>query len=82
MQLESWLRMQDGHLSKLELPVRGFGLLAANEILAILFPPTIVLLVRLLFDPTMDGKSGVSFQFGRNCSSCYYLVGYFLTFLG
>ena len=34
-----------------ELPVRGFGLLAANEILAILFPPTIVLLVRLLFDP-------------------------------
>ena len=34
-----------------ELPVRGFGLLAANEILAILFPPLIVLLVRLLFDP-------------------------------
>ena len=31
--------------------VRGFGLLAANEILAILFPPLIVLLVRLLFDP-------------------------------
>ncbi len=34
-----------------ELPVRGFGLLAANEILALLFPPLIVLLVRLLFDP-------------------------------
>ena len=34
-----------------ELPVRCFGLLAANEILAILFPPLIVLLVRLLFDP-------------------------------
>ena len=34
-----------------ELPVRGFGLLAANELLAILFPPLIVLLVRLLFDP-------------------------------
>ena len=34
-----------------ELPVKGFGLLIANEILAILFPPIIVLLVRLLFDP-------------------------------
>jgi len=34
-----------------QLPVKGFGLLAANEILAILFPPAIVLMVRLLFDP-------------------------------
>ena len=34
-----------------ELPVKGFGLLAANEILAILFPPLIVLMVRLLVDP-------------------------------
>ena len=34
-----------------QLPVKGFGLLAANEILAMLFPPIIVLLVRLLFDP-------------------------------
>ena len=34
-----------------QLPVKGFGLLAANELLAMLFPPIIVLLVRLLFDP-------------------------------
>ena len=34
-----------------DLPVRGFGLLAANEILAILFPPLAVLMVRMLFDP-------------------------------
>jgi hypothetical protein len=34
-----------------DLPVRGFGLLAANEFLAILFPPLAVLLVRMLFDP-------------------------------
>ena len=34
-----------------DLPVRGFGLLAANEFLAILFPPMAVLLVRMLFDP-------------------------------
>ena len=33
------------------LPVRGFGLLAANELLAILFPPLAVLMVRMLFDP-------------------------------
>ena len=31
--------------------MRGFGLLAANEFLAILFPPLAVLLVRMLFDP-------------------------------
>ena len=34
-----------------DLPVRGFGLLAANEFIAILFPPVAVLLVRMLFDP-------------------------------
>ena len=34
-----------------DLPVRGFGLLAANETLAILFPPLAVLMVRMLFDP-------------------------------
>ena len=33
------------------LPVRGFGFLAANEFLAILFPPLAVLLVRILLDP-------------------------------
>ena len=33
------------------LPVRGFGLIAANELLAILFPPLAVLMVRMLFDP-------------------------------
>ena len=34
-----------------ELPVKGFGLLAVNEALAILFPPLLVLLIRLLVDP-------------------------------
>ena len=34
-----------------DLPVRGFGLLAANELIAILFPPLAVLMVRMLFDP-------------------------------
>ena len=33
------------------LPVRGFGILAVNEILAFLIPPLIVLLLRLLLDP-------------------------------
>ncbi len=34
-----------------ELPVKGFGLLAVNEALAILFPPLLVLFIRLLVDP-------------------------------
>lgn len=34
-----------------ELPVKGFGLLAVNELLAMLFPPLIVLGIRLIFDP-------------------------------
>ena len=33
------------------LPVRGFGILAVNEILAFLIPPLIVFLLRLLLDP-------------------------------
>ena len=33
------------------LPVRGFGILAVNEIFAFLLPPLIVLLLRLLLDP-------------------------------
>ena len=34
-----------------ELPVRGFGILAVNEILAFLIPPFVVLMLRLLLDP-------------------------------
>ena len=33
------------------LPVRGFGILAMNEILAFLTPPLIVLMLRFLLDP-------------------------------
>ena len=34
-----------------ELPVRGFGILAVNEILAFMIPPLVVLMLRLLLDP-------------------------------
>ena len=34
-----------------ELPVRGFGILALNEILAFIIPPFVVLMIRLLLDP-------------------------------
>ena len=34
-----------------ELPVRGFGILALNEILAFMIPPLIVLVLRLIIDP-------------------------------
>lgn len=34
-----------------ELPVRGFGILAVNEILAFMIPPFVVLMLRLLLDP-------------------------------
>jgi len=34
-----------------ELPVRGFGILAINEILAFVIPPVLVLMIRFLFDP-------------------------------
>ena len=34
-----------------ELPVRGFGILAINEILAFMIPPFVVLMLRLLLDP-------------------------------
>ena len=34
-----------------ELPVRGFGILAMNEILAFMIPPVVVLILRLLLDP-------------------------------
>ena len=33
------------------LPIRGFGLLALNEILAFMIPPILVLLVRFWSDP-------------------------------
>ena len=33
------------------LPVRGFGLLALNEILAFLIPPLLVLMLRFMSDP-------------------------------
>lgn len=34
-----------------ELPVRGFGILAINEILAFVIPPVLVLMIRFLVDP-------------------------------
>ena len=34
-----------------ELPVRGFGILTVNEILAFMIPPFVVLMLRLLLDP-------------------------------
>jgi len=34
-----------------ELPVRGFGILALNEILAFMIPPFVVVMIRLLLDP-------------------------------
>ena len=34
-----------------ELPVRGFGILALNEILAFIIPPFVVFMIRLLLDP-------------------------------
>ena len=60
-----------------------FGLLAANEILAILFPPLIVLLVRLLFDPIgWQSWSEVPNLGGAILLCCYFSGSSLISFLG